>query len=164
REPFPGTTLTPANPAGCPAFASDLFEYTFGVPSARAEEIKNQSTLLSDCNTIQNLPAARYWVVGNCSIRNVTVGTAAKPFVVIVEGDLDVGSSNTQFFGLIYVRGATRNVTMNGGLFQGALVSESPIAQVNGNNSMVYDAQVLLRASTNTGSFRPITGGWADEM
>lgn len=163
-EPFPGTTLATPNPVGCPAFANDLFEYTFGVPSARSDEIKNQSTLISDCNTIHNLPAARYWVVGNCTIRNVVVGTVAKPFVVIVEGDLDVGSSNTEFYGLIYVRGAGRSARMNGGLFQGALVSESPVTRANGNNSMVYDAQVLLRASTNTGTFRPTSGGWADEM
>jgi hypothetical protein len=163
-EPFPGNTLTTPNPTGCPNYARDLFEYIFGVLSVRADEIKNQSTLISDCNTIHNLPAARYWVVGNCTIRNVVVGTVAKPFVVIVEGDLDVGSSNTEFYGLIYVRGAGRSARMNGGLFQGALVSESPVTRANGNHSMVYDAQVLLRASTNTGTFRPTSGGWADEM
>ena len=163
-EPFPGNTLTTLNPAGCPNYARDLFEYIFGVPSNRSDEIKNQSTIISDCNTIQNLTAGRYWVVGNCTIRNVVVGTAAKPFVVIVEGDLDIGSNNTEFYGLIYVRGTGRSVTMNGGLFQGALVSESAIARANGNNRMVYDAQVLLNARETTGGFRPISGGWADEM
>ena len=169
-EPFPGSPYNPPlaapNPVGCPIPAGSLFEYTFGVPSARSDEIKNQSTILSDCDTIHLLPAARYWVVGTCSIRGGTtiVGSLTEPFVVIVEGDLDIGGSNTKIYGLIYVRGTGRNVTMNGGLFRGALVSESPINRINGNNEMVYDADVLLRASTNAGTFRSITGGWADEM
>ncbi len=164
REPFPGQTLTPANPVGCPAIAQDLFSYTFGVSSSRSDEIKNQSVLIADCNTLQNLPPARYWVQGDCAIGNTTIGTALKPYVVIVEGNLSINGNNTEIYGLVYVRGNNRDVRINGGTYYGALVSESQIDQANGNIKMVYDATVLMRTSESTGTFRSLSGGWADEI
>jgi len=43
-----------------------MFEYLFGVKTADYAQIKNQATVIANCDGLNTSSSGLYWVTGNC--------------------------------------------------------------------------------------------------
>lgn len=170
--PFPGTSLPLPYPPPCTnteAEWADLFAYVFGVTDAQSSLIKNspETTLLANCDDLDNLPPGRYWVTGSCTINSgVTVGSSETPYLLVVDNTDFTLNGGATFYGLIYSRetlpGAADITLAGGATLLGSLVSDHDITDVSGGFKAVYDASVLMRLSRTAGGFTKLSGGWLD--
>lgn len=149
------------------SFPNDLFEYIFGVPREKSQVIKDEATILSDCNSLNTDSSGLYWIEGSCAPGN-NIGSKAAPVLLVVEGDIKL-NGNRQNFGLVFAfsNSATvqLNVELNGtATVYGAVVASKNIDKANGNFNMEYDSEVLVNLYSNIGShgFTFIPGSWAD--
>ncbi|KJK26168.1 hypothetical protein UB46_01215 [Burkholderiaceae bacterium 16] len=125
---------------------------TWVVDPAGALTTSNSTNL----NSIVNMQDNTIWVQGNASLPG-DIGTQDHPVVLIVNGDLDMGS-NSVINGLVYVTG---NITGNGSpTIYGALVTAGS-ANATGNLKVVFDPKVLGKAS-NLGQAARLQGSWRD--
>ena len=89
------------------------------------------------------------------------LGSAARPVIVVVDGDLTL-RGEVRVHGLLYARRATWNGSAGpGGLLRGALIAEAGIT-VTGAPDLVHDAAVLASLRATTGSFVRVHGSWRD--
>ena len=111
-------------------------------------------------NSINNMAGNVIWVEGNGSTPVSlpgNLGTATSPVVLVVNGNLDLGS-NIEINGLVLVTG---NISGNGSpTVYGALVS-SGSATATGNPKIVYDPKAL-RTAAQLGKAAKVQGGWRD--
>lgn len=150
-------TLTP--PASFPA---DLFEYIFGVPGAKQQVIKDEATVLTSCNNLNENSSGLYWIEGDCNPSN-DIGSKAAPVLLVIEGNIGKINGNKQIFGLIF--SFSLAVQLNGyATVYGSVVVSKDINKSNGTFEIVYDSEVLVNLYSNIGShgFTLIPGSWAD--
>lgn len=140
-------------------FPTDPFQYVFGVPSDQALTVKNKSTVLADCSSLNNESSGQIWVTGDCDI-NSPIGNAKAPAIIVVEGNVRMNSSDN-FYGLIYMKGSG-TITLNGNpVLWGGLVSDHDVDLGSGNYTSHYlDLSKIL--TNNTGGFAKVPGGWLD--
>ena len=156
------TGLLSSTPA--PTFPADLFNYTYGYPSAQSATIQNLAAQPSDCSAVGS--GALYWVSGNCSLSG-TVGSATAPVTIITTGNVTL-AAGTDFYGVIYQRGNSAK-TFTGpasgtrAMVHGAVVSEGNFTGT-GNFNIVYDINAIRAAGFRAGGFAPIPGGWNDAL
>ncbi|MGH8530669.1 MAG: pilus assembly PilX family protein [Nevskiales bacterium] len=148
-----------------PAFPADLFNYTFGLPSSKANELKARAQQVNNCDSLNNDSVGLFWVNGNCQL-NGNIGTLDRPAVIIAEGNLNI-VPNTDFYGVVYLRGnGVKSIigpsNTNRPILRGAVLSEGPVA-ATGNINLVHDYDVIRRAGYKAGRFVPMAGGWFDE-
>jgi hypothetical protein len=147
-----------------PVFPSDLFDFIFGYPSANASRIQELATALTNCTGVTS--GAFYWVTGDCALSG-TVGSASAPVVVVATGNVSFGN-NTDFYGLLYLRGSSaKTITgYNSGqrpTVHGAIVSEGAITASSSFN-VVYDVNAIRKAGFRSGAYAPVPGGWNDAV
>lgn len=147
-------------------FPDDLFEHIFGVAEVDAAQVKQDATVINNCNNLDGAPGGLYWVVNNCGISN-TVGTATDPVVLIAEGTVTM-SAGSEFWGVLFMLGGShRNFYGNtSGLRAtvfGALLSNHTVHLRNRLN-VVYNNDVVRRAGYRSGPFARLPGGWTDEF
>lgn len=107
-------------------------------------------------NSISGKQDAVIWVEGNASNLPTTIGSATHPVVLVVNGNLDLGS-NATIYGLVFVTGA---VSGNGSpTIYGAMIAGS--ATTSGNPKIIFDPAVLA-ATTRLGTGANVPGGWRD--
>ena len=110
----------------------------------------------TNINSIVDMTSTVIWVEGNASLPG-NIGTQNGPVILIVNGDLNLGS-NSVVNGLVYATGA---ITGSGSpRIYGALISAGT-ASANGNLTVVYDPNVLMGV-TNLGKASKIPGSWRD--
>lgn len=157
------TNLSSLSPAG-------YFQYFFGstlagyrdTTAGYVVDLSNtltapDSTSISSINAmndrtiwVEGVPGTPVSLPGN-------IGTADKPVILIINGDLDLGS-NIEINGLVYVQG---NITGNGSpTIYGALIGAGN-ANVTGNLKVVFDPKVLGKAPT-LGKAGKVQGSWRD--
>lgn len=135
-----------------------FFSYVFG-QNAAAYKNTSVTTLVSAANvgTIVGMGDRTIWVDGNTTLPGGQIGSQNNPVVLIVDGDLDLGS-NTEINGLVYVRG---NITGNGSpTIYGAIIGAGS-ASVTGNLKVIYDPIVLGKAA-KVGKASKVQGSWRD--
>lgn len=146
--------------------AAGFFQYFMGQTPTNYRD--NVATWVVDLNStltgenatsissITNMTNNVIWVEGSTSLPG-NVGTQAKPVVLVINGDLDLGS-NIEINGLVFVTG---NITGNGSpTVYGALVGAGS-ASANGNLKVIYDPSVL-GAAANLGKAAKLQGSWRD--
>ena len=157
------TNLASLSPAG-------FFQYFFGATLAGYRDstagyvVDLTSTLTAPDSTslssISGMNNRTIWVEavpGTPISLPGNIGTADKPVVLIINGDLNL-SSNIEINGLVYVQG---NITGNGSpTIYGALIGAGN-ATANGNLKLVYDPKVLGKAPT-LGKAGKVQGSWRD--
>ncbi|MFW5450456.1 MAG: PilX N-terminal domain-containing pilus assembly protein [Methylophagaceae bacterium] len=144
------------------AFPSSPFVYVFGTPgvSNKAElitEVRDRADasgiLYDSCspgtNCCSNLAAnfagltnsALVWADGDCDIgSNVTIGSRAKPIILVVQGEIRV-NAGAEVWGILVGLG---DFVLNGGpVIHGSAISDIPSDLTNGNYSQVYDEAVF---------------------
>ncbi len=110
----------------------------------------------TDIDSIVDMTNNTIWVEGNASLPG-DIGTADKPVVLIINGDLELGS-NAVINGLVFVTG---NITGYGSpTIYGALIGAGN-ASATGNLKVVYDPKVLGSA-VNLGKAAKLQGSWRD--
>ena len=118
----------------------------------------NNSITGEDSNSIASITGMTdsvIWVEGNASGLG-NIGTADHPVVLVVNGDLDLGS-NTVINGMVFVTG---QITGNGTpTIYGSLIAGA--ANLTGNAKIIFDPNVLAGAS-RLGQAAPVPGGWRD--
>ncbi|QTQ30506.1 pilus assembly PilX family protein [Aromatoleum bremense] len=97
-----------------------------------------------------------FWVEGNAAI-NQDIGSADKPVVLVVDGDLDLSGSPT-IFGIVFVRG---NLTQSGSAtIRGAVLITGSV-DADGSLNVIYDPDAIGGAG-NAGSYASLPGSWRD--
>lgn len=87
-----------------------------------------------------------------------SIGSAASPVVLIVEGPLAMtaGAAGATLRGAVYAG----SVTIDGGTVTGALISATTVTATGG--TVVYDGATLKQLRVTTGSYVRIPGSWRD--
>lgn len=166
---------TVADPTSQPCFPDDLFLFTFGVPRADYEILKELATKIPsekypDCSALSEADSGLFWA-GNACLINSNAGTPHNPILLIAEGDNVEVRAGAMFFGVIYAfappdTGVNPDITLNGGAqIYGAVVGDSGgSGKGTGSNVIVYDQSVLDRVSLSPELQRvsPLPGTWTD--
>lgn len=148
-------------------FPSDMFEYLFGVKTADYALIKNQATVIANCDGLNTSSSGLYWVTGNCQPPG-DVGSFAAPVMVVVEGTSKINANN-YFFGILFAfstdPAATLSMDLNGTpTLYGAVMTNANVTLSNGTYKMRFDANVLKNLALNPAGrgLAKIPGSWAD--
>lgn len=113
-------------------------------------------TYSTSTSSLNGLKGKSIWVEGDASLSG-TIGTASEPVVLIIKGNLSLGS-NVEINGLVYVTG---NLNSTGTpTIYGALVSGGS-ANATGNLKVIYDP-LVLGGSSGLGKAAKQPGGWRD--
>lgn len=146
--------------------ANGFFRYFFGQDPAvyrdqKATYIVDASGALPNANSssvssIAGLQDQVIWVEGDADLPG-NIGTQDHPVILIVNGNLNLGSSST-VNGFVFVSG---QITGNGSpTIYGALVGGGD-ASATGNLKVIYDPKAL-RGGYNLGKAAKTPGGWRD--
>ncbi len=124
------------------AFFAKFFDVS---PQVYRETQVNKTVAPADVGTLAGAQALTIWITGDVTLpANAVIGTLENPVTIIVDGVLTLGS-NTVVNGLVYARGGVEG---NGGTtIYGALINAGPSATGGGNLTIVYDPNVLGRAT-----------------
>jgi hypothetical protein len=148
-------------------FPADLFEYLFGVKTADYAQIKNQATVIANCDGLNTASSGLYWVTGDCNPPG-DVGSFAAPVMVVVEGASKINANN-YFFGILFAfstnPAATMSMDLNGTpTLYGAIMTNANVTLSNGTYKMRFDANVLKNLALNPAGrgLAKIPGSWAD--
>lgn len=149
-------------------FPSDLFQFLFGVPAADYQTIKDEAQVVADCSGLSAASSGLIWVTGDCSSSS-TIGSAAAPVLLVVEGDASF-TGGAETFGLLYMfdpAGAARQLqTVGNNHIHGAVIAHDSNVdlQMGGSYIIEYDGDVLakLKNSPNARALARIPGTWSD--
>ena len=152
-------------------FPPDLFQIYFGVPKALYTVIKDSSTILPDCTTLNENSRGVYWITGECSIQNRQVGhsgndpnnLARGPVVLIGAGGIDINGG--VIYGIVYcsdAEDASTEISMGGNsVVYGAMVVDCLLGNSNGTFDLVYNEEVIGEANGLAG-VGAANSGWRD--
>ncbi|KPF42318.1 hypothetical protein IP87_00175 [beta proteobacterium AAP121] len=174
-----GTTVTDdatLSPAGVTGFTAEdrKFVQFFGITPATYQRQPGlpQLDCSGGCNAaaINSLalrnPGRPLWLTGAGGTVTIdaTVGTSTAPLLLIVEGDVVLGSGGT-LNGLIYGRKANWAWAVTGSpTINGAVIAEGALTISGGSSNMTvtYDAARLRHLRLAQGSFVRVPGSWKD--
>ena len=147
-----------------PTFPPDLFNYTYGYPSAQSSNVQQIATAATDCSSVNS--GALYWVSGNCALSG-TIGSPTAPVTIITTGNVTL-AAGTDFYGVIYQRGSGAKTFAGPSsgtrpTVHGAVLSEGNFTG-SGSFNVAYDASVVRAAGFRAGGFAPMPGGWNDAL
>jgi len=147
-----------------PAFPTDLFKYTFGVPEGDAQIIKDLADVEPNCDSFDTDTSGLIWVTGTCSLQG-SVGSPSKPTLIIAEGDVTL-NAGAIYYGVLYAFNSG-TIKLNGGAqVYGAVMADdiTGSASGTGSNTIVYDQDVLSRLRVNPDFERVarLPGTWTD--
>ena len=137
--------------------ADEFFTYTFGSsPDAYKNATAGTVVAAANAGTIAGLTQDSIWVEGNASLSGV-IGSIAKPKLLIIHGDLNLGS-NVEIHGTVYVTG---NLYGNGNpTIYGALIVAGD-ANASGNLKIIYDP-AAIGGTNEIGKPAKLPGTWRD--
>ena len=138
-----------------------LFEKSFNTNKAT---LKNIASIINCTNcsasNFNGMEGGITWIEGNVRITgNGTIGTADKPILIIVNGNLTMAGNNT-YNGLIY---ATGDHEIEGGISRvnGAVLVEEDFS-TKGTLCINYDPDILNNVGKAVGPIAKVAGGWRD--
>ena len=107
-------------------------------------------------------PGRVFWVIGNLDFDSAgDIGSATDPVLINVTGNVTFTSA-VNVFGAIYSQAPTWAIAGGGQVF-GAAFAEGGINDGGAaTTSIVYNADIVTRLRTMTGSFVRIPGTWRD--
>lgn len=146
---------------------SDFFASYFG---ASQSAVKNSakhifSGLSNYSNSLNGLSGQIIWIdqpTGTANIAgSATIGTAAAPVLLIVNGNLNV-SGSAQIYGLIVVLGTTTTTITGSVTINGALIASDALS-FSGSSSITYSGSTLSSVQqTTTNYYAKVPGSWRD--
>lgn len=150
----------------------DFFQYFFGLspatylseritfvvdPGSKLTAMNNGAdTYSTSTSSLDGLKGKAIWVEGDASLSG-TVGTQDEPVILIVRGNLTLGS-NVEINGFVFVTGdinSTGTPTVYGAMVSGGN------ANATGNLKVIYDPKAL-KGSAGLGKAAKLPGGWRD--
>jgi PilX N-terminal len=150
--------------------ANQFFATFFGHDRAgwAAQPVVSMLTCAGNCAgalvsaAAQSGSVALIQVSGNAAIEGpVTLGSPQQPVLIVIEGAVQLRGPVT-LYGLLYGATVSWNGPIPGGaLVRGALVSEAGY-QGDGTPELIYDAGILDRLRTRSGTFARVSGSWRD--
>lgn len=142
---------------------NDFFLLYFG---ASMTDVKNNVTYLYPSGSTPNLSGitgASIWVDQSLSLAgNITIGTAANPVILIINGDLTISGSPI-IYGFIYVIGnVSTGVTGNPQIIGG--IAATGNLNLQGNASITFDSSVIdgVFNQISANYFAKVPGTWKD--
>lgn len=153
-----------------PGFPTDLFKFLFGVTAANYQLIKDQATVVADCDALDENSSGLIWVTGDCNLPGGDVGSVEDPVLLVVEGSI-LANGDDDFYGLIYLFKYPAPGTMPSMLFNGnyhvhggVFVHNTLTLTLNGSFVLEYDQDVLanLKNSPSGRALARIPGSWSD--
>jgi hypothetical protein len=157
-----------------PTFPSNLLQYVFGVSDDAAGMLtleQRAKALLTNCDSLNSASSGFYIIDGACNPKG-TIGSQAKPVVLLIRnGDL-VMNGNMQVFGIVFSYDSQPDVLpdydlkMSGGAtVNGSLIANHKVGNANGTFNAVYDAAALSNIQNNNQDFvslYKVPGSWRD--
>lgn len=148
-------------------FPTDVFEYVFGVASSDYQSVKDQATVIANCNVLGPASSGLYWITGDCSIpANTVVGSLDAPVALVMQNGEFRMNANSEFLGLIFLfaeGGGSVDVQINGGpTLYGSLISNQELDLGTGNYSARYEKKVLENLANVASTLSDVPGSWKD--
>ena len=107
---------------------------------------------------VANNPGRVIWMDGSLTVDG-NIGSAQVPALLVATEGVTLTSGTV--VGLIYSRAANWDLGVGNTVVRGALLAENNIVG-SGGQSVVYDADVVIRLRRGRGSFVQVPGGWKD--
>lgn len=148
---------------------SDLFASYFGVSSSvfknNVTNYYSNSANTNYSSLLNGMAGNTIWIdqtAGNATINGtVTIGTAANPVIIIVNGNLYLSGSAT-IYGLVYEMGGTTLTDVLGNVaIEGSLITSGTLS-VTGSTTLTYNSTVLNVLKNSNGYFAKVPGSWKD--
>lgn len=170
---YPSTTQTLSNSTtdggdivdNDPNFPSDLLYHFFGIPKSEISTIQQNASVVAGCGGLNANSSGLIWVTGSCSINGSNggqIGSQANPVVLFVDNAFSM-SSNTHFYGMIYITDNSPSVSLTGTVdIHGALVVDKVFNKGAGNVNLHYDPTTLSNANMNGSTYNYVLGSWGD--
>lgn len=100
--------------------------------------------------------------VGDATINgNITIGSAASPVILIVNGNLNLGGSAI-IYGLVFVLGSATTDIIGNSQIIGGLISVGDL-NVRGNTTITYSSSVLTNIQNTVNTYyAKVPGSWRD--
>lgn len=112
-------------------------------------------------STVNGLSDKVIYIDGNLSISgNTTVGTAAKPVILIVIGTLSLNHTNAQINGVVYTTTSFNNGSGKGRI-DGALIVDGDFSTTNGLN-INHSTAIINTLNKQRGVYVPVAGSWVE--
>ena len=162
-------------------FPSDLFAYTFGIPSSAADDyLESQATNVNDCSTeLTTSSAGLYWYsnpkvsgasppLPDCVIKG-SVGSLKNPVVLVSDGPVDLSKGTVVFYGVIYIRSKAGTGTLfkatGSPQIYGSVVLEGD-AKMSGTPMLIYNKNVIQNILNGPAFLHlaPVAGSWSDDV
>jgi Tfp pilus assembly protein PilX len=180
-SPGGADTLLPGDPAltftaaTAPSVFSAEDRMFAAVFNARPETVRDQQSAVvitcpspGGCSAAQVRDAAALnpwrplWLTGGLNLDSAgDIGTAARPVMLVVNGDLQWSLSGINLYGLVYVRTPTWTVAGTGGQIFGAAVAQGDVTG-SATTTFVHDPAVVQSVRWNSGSFVRVPASWKD--
>jgi Tfp pilus assembly protein PilX len=163
----PKTTLVGNDPSLRTTSEDGMFATFFGMDKATYKSLAKVINCSAGCG--ENDVAAAYatgaralWFDGNVTMNaNLTIGSAADPFVMIIDGSVEM-RGDLEIYGVMYSTGITWDNTGGGAaLLQGAAISEGNYTG-NGTPDYVYDPRIMSLLRATPAAYGRVPGSWRD--
>ncbi|MDE2371739.1 MAG: hypothetical protein KGN16_22420 [Burkholderiales bacterium] len=146
------------------------FNWVFGLPRAVYQWQPTTIQITCPCDPVTlaaiaaRNPGRILWLIGDADLNAgaaVSIGTAASPVVMIVQGNITAPGSTVTINGLVYSYGAPGWTWTVAGALQvrGAAISEGSFAG-GGTAGFVYDLGILNTLRLESGTFVRVPGSW----
>ena len=149
-----------------PVFPCDLFDHYFKVPRSMYATVKNNATIVTNCDNLGQESSGLVWVSGSvCDITGGRViGSPRSPVILVISTEAKFVSGTT-IYGVLYVfDGEDPDATVYAHAdltIYGALIVDATLGAFNGTFQVIYNDGVLANAAGNNG-LGAVSGGWRD--
>jgi Tfp pilus assembly protein PilX len=163
----PKTTLVGNDPSLRTTTEEGMFATFFGMDKATYKDLAYVVDCGGGCG--EGDVAAAYatgaraiWFDGNVTMNaNVTIGSPSDPFVMIIDGSVEM-RGDIEIYGVLYSTGITWDNTGGGSaLLQGAAISEGNYTG-NGTPDYVYDPRIMSLLRATPAAYGRVPGSWRD--
>jgi len=145
-----------------------LLQHT-GLPRTAFEHLPSLVTLdcSTDCGTRLREAVARglhmFRVTGDLALRDVELGSAAEPVLLVADGEIRLGAG-VHFTGVLFGRSLQWQAGHDGrDHLRGAAIVAGSVS-LSGTPDFIRDADVLNLLHTRTGTFVRVPGSWKDAL
>lgn len=151
------------------------FESIFGttqstVQSAATYNYSNSGD--TNYNSLNGVTGAVIWITQTAGSRanftnNTVIGSAARPVIIIVDGNLDI-ANNVTIYGLVFNMNAssslleTNSVTINGAIATTSNITFSNSASLNYSSSILNALPSVTGGGSGSGNYAKVPASWRD--
>jgi Tfp pilus assembly protein PilX len=146
---------------------SDYFGASMTTIKSTMAHTYSNTTNTNYSSTLNGMTGTTIWIdqpAGTAQLTgNTTIGSAANPVLIIVNGNLSI-TGNTNINGFLFIVGATSSTVISGTFNLTGGMAAGDSLTITGNSSITYNSAMLVgvQTSAQTNYYAKVPGSWKD--